>query len=64
MDEKKLFIFGTILGALIGLALGGVFMSDGYNFKPDKLYLYGKNDKTYKIIIDTYKFGFFQKTLF
>ena len=57
--EKKLFIFGTILGALIGLALGGVFMSDGYNFKSDKLYLYGKNDRTYKIIIDTVFNGIF-----
>ena len=52
-NEKKIFIFGTILSAIISIALAFVFIIDGYEYKKDKLYYYGRNDLGYKKVIDT-----------
>ena len=52
-NEKKIFVYGTILSALISLSLAGVFISDGVIHKNDKFYCYGNNDIFYKKIIDT-----------
>jgi hypothetical protein len=54
--EKQIFIYGTILSAMISIALAGVFIKGGYKDKKeknDKLYYYGNNDEDYKKIIDT-----------
>jgi hypothetical protein len=51
--EKQIFIYGTILSAMIAIVLAGVFIREGYVYKKDKLYYYGDNNKTYKKIIDT-----------
>lgn len=54
-NEKKIFIYGTLLSAIISLTIAGVFIKDGVEDKDDKLYYYGKNDKElkYKIVMDT-----------
>ena len=51
--EKKIFIFGTILSAIISIALAWIFIIGGYEYKKDKLYYYGRNDLGYKKVIDT-----------
>ena len=51
--EKQIFIYGTILSAMIAIVLAGIFIREGYVYKKDKLYYYGDNNKTYKKIIDT-----------
>ena len=52
-NEKKIFIFGTILSAIISIALAWIFIIGGYEYKKDKLYYYGRNDLGYKKVIDT-----------
>ena len=52
-NEKKIFIYGTILSAIISLIIAGVFIKDGFEDKRDKLYYYGISGLTYKIIMDT-----------
>jgi len=52
-NEKKIFIYGTILSAIISLIIAGIFIKDGVEEKRDKLYYYGKSGSTYKIIMDT-----------
>ena len=52
-NEKKIFIYGTILSAVISLIISAIFIKDGFENKEDKLYYYGKNTGKYKIIIDT-----------
>ena len=52
-NEKKIFIYGTILSAIISLILAGIFIKDGFEDKRDKLYYYGISGLTYKIIMDT-----------
>lgn len=52
-NEKKIFIYGTILSAIISLIIAGIFIKDGVEEKRDKLYYYGKSGLTYKIIMDT-----------
>ena len=37
-NEKKIFIFGTILSAIISIALAWIFIIGGYEYKKDKLY--------------------------
>jgi hypothetical protein len=51
--EKQIFIYGTILSAMIAIVLAGIFIREGYVYKKDILYYYGDNNKTYKKIIDT-----------
>ena len=53
MHEKQIFIYGTILSALISITLAGIFIKDGVIHKEDKLYCYGNNDAYYKQIVDT-----------
>ena len=53
MHEKKIFIYGTILSAIISLILAGIYISAGVVNKADKLYYYGNNDASYKKVIDT-----------
>ena len=52
-NEKKIFIYGTILSAIISLIIAGIFIKDGVEEKRDKLYYYGISGLTYKIIMDT-----------
>ena len=52
-NEKKIFIFGTILSAIISITLAWIFIIGGYEYKKDKLYYYGRNDLGYKKVIDT-----------
>ena len=52
-NEKKIFIYGTILSAIISLIIAGIFIKDGFEEKRDKLYYYGISGLTYKIIMDT-----------
>ena len=52
-NEKKIFIYGTILSAIISLIIAGIFIKDGFEDKRDKLYYYGISGLTYKIIMDT-----------
>ena len=52
-NEKKIFIYGTILSAIISLIIAGIFIKDGVEEKRDKLYYYGISGSTYKIIMDT-----------
>ena len=52
-NEKKIFIYGTILSAIISLIIAGIFIKDGFEDKSDKLYYYGISALTYKIIMDT-----------
>ena len=51
--EKKIFFYGTILSALISIAIAGVFLSDDIIHKSDKFYWYGNNDVYFKKVIDT-----------
>ena len=51
--EKQIFIYGTILSAIISLIIAGIFIKDGFEEKRDKLYYYGISGLTYKIIMDT-----------
>ena len=52
-NEKKIFIYGTILSAIISLIIAGIFIKYGFEDKRDKLYYYGISGLTYKIIMDT-----------
>ena len=53
LHEKQIFIYGTLISAIISLAISGIFIVGGSSSKDDKLYYYGNNDIIYKKIIDT-----------
>lgn len=53
LHEKQIFIYGTLISAIISLAIAGIFIVGGASSKDDKLYYYGNNDVYYKKVIDT-----------